>query len=386
MRQLLAICLCFSFCLLACDPAEVIKPDPPAGTFVYGTEGREIGTDILELPDGDLLVLGATTGEKDEDYEMQIIRIRPDGSEVGTWTYANPGVDDYPGGIIALSSGYLVAGFTGNVNTQTQIFLRRLDSDFNLVDETSLPFAGYTSDKLYLGGMFEKENGGFLVAVKSSSAKFLFDFSDDLVQNSIQQFESPGYNEMGGEFFVKVADGYVMAYSASDYTSSNTRISAVVQHFDANGAPDYAQTVEFYDAYALDLGQLIVHSTGRLAMLYSENYSPSKIRIMDSTGVPESDVDPGLGAVMYYLVELPGGELALGGNERDSRSGPGRNRTILSIVDGSGDLASTSVFGEDQPESCRGIFYRSDGTIMLTGSSASYGSGSTDCYVILYNR
>lgn len=59
----------------------------------YGTHSRDLGFDLLQLPQGDLLLLGYTRGE-DPAGDLMLIRTDPEGNEIWRNTFGS-GYDDY---------------------------------------------------------------------------------------------------------------------------------------------------------------------------------------------------------------------------------------------------------------------------------------------------
>lgn len=212
----------------------------------YGTGSRDLGFDLLQLPQGDLLLLGYTRGE-DPAGDLLVVRTDPDGNEVWRNTfgsvYDDYGIemilnDDNTFLIIGTKAGfyYDVASTYYNVH-DADVMLLCIDFDGN---ELWRKFYGGTSHDFGYS-LVKSEDGIFICGSTQSQGNGNFDMF--LQKTDIE----------GNEQWITTFGGteYDYGYSISQNINGDLYLLGTTKSFGQDGSAD------FYLVKTNDLGDEI---------------------------------------------------------------------------------------------------------------------------------
>lgn len=382
---LTAVCLLF----LACKPEEVVKPSPPADTFVFGGEGREVGFDLTELPDGNILLVGSAKKPKNEDYDLQLVTISPSGEEIITRDFRSPEFDESGNAILPISTGYLVVGFQiGPRNQNTQIKVWLLDQDFNISSEHLLPAAGYSGTK-QINSVYALANGGYAIAYSSQSDMNIVLVDADINVSDTKSFAGRFW-DADTKFMTPVAGGFMTANILENYSSGGSGAQIAVTFFDENGLEQWAASSGFNgNSYNQNVNGFASLSDGSLVASVSQDAGDGLLVRLDSAGGLISSTSLQTASMINLIRELPSGNLLLGGNTLPSiyqYPGSTPNNVVLMEIDKNNTVLWTETFGGRENDSANNMLVSSTGSYILAGTSLSYGLGEADNFVVIYNR
>ena len=383
MKPIIISLLLGSLLLLAgCDTLDPPKPAPPAGAFVYGGEQNEVGTDIFELPDGNLLLLGGRQDEESLEYHISLTKIAPDGREL--WTRV---LDNYDGEygvyITARPGGYLVLGLqTSQTNAPSyqNVVLYWLDEDFNATGRQIIPRPSIDNASLSIefgSGIFPLPNGEILLPYGTFWGSGYLRLDQDGRQiDYVELGESTSY--FPGNFFVKKPNGGYLALGLND---TSTGIELLVNHIDSQGNLLYSYVVPAEIDIPVDIQGVLIAADNSYYISFNEYQGNPQVVHTDSLGnFFESFSFGGTGA-FTELFQRNDGSIFLSGNLPSS---PGGNNFMYATLAPAATQTDFTIIGGSQSDRYRSALQASNGAIYLIGSTQSFGAGGLDIFLSIF--
>ncbi|HHG86568.1 MAG TPA: hypothetical protein ENJ82_17595 [Bacteroidetes bacterium] len=377
----------FSFSLLGCPGKFETKPAPPPGSFVFGGEGVEAGSHLLELPDGSILILGSAKLPGNDDYDVQIVKVNPNGTEAWTRNYRNKDREESGHSIIATSNGYLVVGFSRkSLNPGYKLLLMELDANFDLIKKREISSATFSTRKNSVVGFFNLPNGGYLCAISMEGVSFLIGISQDLNLENQRAFNSQRTSGKAN-FITQTKSGeFYIALSFEDSIGFAPRFGKL----DANGVLLWTSRLDSVvqaDAFSLfPLGISELNNGNLIVSLYSD-FAEQVLLELDTAGALVNTTTLASNPQYPFLRGQLDGSIALAGYDEYfwGNSDPHQNFS-LSRQDTAENISFTENFGGDSKEVLKDMIILQDGRYALVGNTQSFGKGDSDIFLVLYNR
>lgn len=240
----------------------------------YGGPNNDEGRDILEMPDGSLMLTGYQTNTEG-NREMVVLKTDSDGSLIWTQKFAKPGAE-LEGFALALANNGNIAT-AGRLRTLSPIkddfFVVRLDDNNVLWESTYSLFdlAGNASDE-YAQDIVATDDDAFVLAGSTNNvqggAGVLLKISGDGAKNAIWQEVFPKT-----DFYGLTADGAGGFFVTGLRTLSPTAIDLLILHTDSEGNT-LCETI--IGRPGLDIGYAVTPTTdgGVLAVGSSQAFFP----------------------------------------------------------------------------------------------------------------
>ena len=189
-RILLLLSIIASFSFSSCDTSENIRPRYESFVKIYGEEGNQLGVDLAQMPNSDLIVLGRVQ----EQLSSHVILFRVDtlGNEI--WRLIlkdeDPVTSEVPKKVVIDHDQNLVIAGTVHIpNTvASDVFLYKVSPDGNLLAQNTfnIAFNGSSSYIDFTEDLLVTPNNEYLVAgytkQNQNAAEQMFNI---LVQNSL---------------------------------------------------------------------------------------------------------------------------------------------------------------------------------------------------------
>jgi predicted secreted protein len=302
-------------------------------TRTYGGSKDDEARCVIQTSDGGYALAGYTTSFGAGGADFWLVKTDARGNELWAKTYGGPG-DDVAYSVVQTSDGgYALAGYTTLAAGNTNYWLVRTDSDGNEVWNKT--FGGGGDDVCY--SMIKTDDGGFALAGKTSS--FSIGFSD------LWLVKTDAY---GNEIWNQTYGGYFdnLAYS-------------VIQTSDEGYA--LAGTTDAAGAGGVDMFLVKANSTGDEA--WNKTYG-----------------GPGYEEAWSVVQTKPDGGYALGGST--TSYGAGGSDFWLVKTDSNGNTLWNQTYGGARNDTCYSMIQTSDGGYALAGSTASYGPGPLNFWLV----
>ncbi|MEZ5358597.1 MAG: T9SS type A sorting domain-containing protein [Candidatus Zixiibacteriota bacterium] len=317
----------------------VVRTDS-VGTTVwaetFGGSGTEYGRDIQKTSDGGFVIVGSTTSTGAGNRDVYIVKIDSTGSELWSKTYGGTSHDDGASIRELYDGGFIVCGTTESFGTGTDMYLIRTDSNGDSL---------WT--KTYGGSSGES---GAAVRVTADSGFVL-------IGNT-------------GSY----GTGYSSMYAVRTDSIGDTLWTATY----GNDRADLGATVELTSDNGFIFGGTTVED--------GENYYDAYVVKTDSLGVLEWDSAYG-GAYedrIYSIQTTPDGGYILGG--ASEASGARKMDVLLIKIDGGGNTEWQDEIGGNETDACRAIILDSQNDYVCLGYTYSSTAGSSDLYLVKYQR
>lgn len=372
-------------CLLALVSCreEVIKPSPPAGSFVFGGKTNEVGTSILELSDGDFLLLGGAQDEKEFDYDITFTKIDAAGGELWTKPIREPDDESYGLDMLKTADGFVVLALRSDNSTynNSSIVLHWFDEDLNETRKQVLGNpAGQYGGAETAAGLLPMDNGGFLIPTNSYGAIYLLRVNADGSTEEPLVLNNVNYNFPTNYIAKKPNGGFVLVTQEGYGTSREL----VMFHLDAEGSLASTTTVLVSTVGSPEIKGVYTADDGSYLVSFSEYESNPSLIQVDSVGNLLQEISLGSQGNYNYIWPMANGSYLLaGGNSSYAYYGDGSSDAYVGVLDSTWAFDVSSSFGGDESEKIRGAAYGSNGNLYLLGQTQSYGAGGTDMYLII---
>lgn len=378
--------------LASCSTVDPL-PNAQPGTILYGDESDEMAGDIIEIDNGNFLIVGAKENIKTRLSDIMVTKVDPEGRELWTQILKDDARDSYGRYIRKTSEGYAIvvielATLDETETTEPLVALERYTDGFELISSTNiLPPGGFFSGRDYISNFYVTPSGAFLLESKNYNKIFIQRFSSEGVLERTDEFLKGKYGSSVARTFVSNdRGGYTLAYNEA----SNVDEIRLV-YFDSEGNPTGVN-----ENYQLDSAGQVV-GVGYLPdgtclvvtwewFLRNTQMGESTIRI---AGLNGSQITKGTLDVDGYFTNVsvePDGRIFLFGNSerRMTTDGLGEEITlVLSLEDPSSDPRVYSYGGENG-DGMRGVLRASDGRYAIVGFSRSFGAGGSDATLIFH--
>ncbi|HEX3080308.1 MAG TPA: hypothetical protein VHQ04_07585, partial [Puia sp.] len=111
----------------------VVKTDKSGNVIwnnYYGGTGQEYCTHAIAISDTTLLIYGTTTSYTSGGYDLYIVKLDTNGSQLSSFNFGGTGNDSGYGIHRTQDGGYIMSGFSSSGLTSADIYLLKLDSAF----------------------------------------------------------------------------------------------------------------------------------------------------------------------------------------------------------------------------------------------------------------
>jgi hypothetical protein len=304
-------------------------------TRTYGGSKDDEARCVIQTSDGGYALAGYTTSFGAGGADFYVVKTDARGNEQWAKTYGGP-KDDVAYSVVQTSdAGYALAGYTQSYGVGVaNYWLVRTDADGNeLWNKT---YGGLGDDRCY--SVIKTDDGGFALAGKTSS--FSIGFSD------LWLVKTDAY---GNEIWNQTYGGYFdnLAYS-------------VIQTSD--GGYGLAGTTDAAGAGGVDMFLVKANSTGYEE--WNNTYG-----------------GPGYEEAWSVVQTKSDGGYALGGSTT-SYGPPGASHFWLVKTDSKGNILWNQTYGGLRNDTCYSMIQTSDGGYALAGSTASYGPGPLNFWLV----
>ncbi len=385
-NKFLLFALLCSVVLSSCRTEDPLPAAPP-GTILFGEEQDEIAADIIEMADGNFLIVGGKEDKKSGEYDIMLIKVDSDGGELWTRILEDESRNAYGRFIRRTTEGYAIIVLESNsLNYGTSnMYLERYTEDFGLIRRTQVT----SPDGYYYGGsdpvasFHITSTGSFLVETRTYDRIGIQKFSSDGVpEQPVELANTDNGSRYASVIAPNPAGGYVAAH-VPQYNST----SLFLAYFDGDG-----NQVGTSNAYNLsEPGQVtgvgFLSDSTILVSTYSYSYEGGgAIAQLDLNGTVLQQV--GLDNLAYYssILSDPDGSFHLFGNGLENYTNSGTLQSgyvVLSMESIQGTEQATN-FGGTGGDGLRGVIRTSDGRYAMVGYTRSYGAGGSDATLIFY--
>jgi len=299
----------------------------------YGGEYNEGGYEGLQTADGGYAVLGNSFSYGAGKYDVYLLRLGSAGDTLWSKTYGGEDTDQGYSIDQTGDGGFIIAGTTRSFgHGERDVYLICTDASG---DTAWVKFIGGAADDQARSVRCTSDNGFIICGTTDSYGHGYSDLYLVKTDSLGDTVWTRAYGGSGGE------SGYAVRQT-------------------------------------LDGGFIAIGSTGS----FGDGYSSVYVVRVDADGDSLwANSYGGTGADYGYTVELTpdGGFLLAGGT---ASYGSGYNDAYLIKIDADGNVLWEQVYGGSMDDRAYSICLAMDGTIMLTGTTESYGSGKLDIYLI----
>ncbi len=362
--------------MLLCASFAIAQPDT-VWTATYGTEGNEEGWNVLEKDDGDLIVVG---GRESKIYQL---------SSTGNleWTMEDATVSYYRGICESLEGdGFVVCGFDySGISSICKVRKYLWDQTLDWADQYQ-PSSWMNSTKQVMPAI----NGGYIVNGHDSNAAA---YGNDC----LTKYSETGNREGYYRHFTNGRSGNAIAYSsiAGYLLVGNNKISSGdnyshqrlwLERRADNGDVIWEQSLVRETAKNTLYGikqytDNIYYVCGQAASGGDvEGYIARLEETPDSMVVVWEYYYPNTGAARFWDIDvMPDGGCVAAGflTTVDSDTD-----VVVARLDPAGNLMWSDTYGGENDDEIRKVQVLSDDGILLVGTTASYGAGGYDAWVI----
>jgi len=374
--------------ITAVDVSLVMCPieteEPGVAGWTAGGEHTEVGRAVCAVDDGTVLVGSCTSGDRRDD--VLVIKLDSSGALVWAKAVGGPGRDIGEAVCESEDGGLYVAGYTTSAGAGREDVLV-----FKLSFAGDLEWASAFGGDDYDAALDICPSGGGGAAVCGLTYSSGAGISDLYVMKVNREGEQVWARTFGGEKIERghsihrLADGgYIVGGGTSSFGAGN--VDMYVVRLDSSGREIWSET---YGRNVYDIASSVIPVrdggfliTGHGDLESSELMALTVVRIGDdgtelwtSRFGSRQDYDYGVGAI-----ELPSGGFFVAG--MTDASTPGLNDVWLQVIDDEGRSTSSIRFGGSAPDWPGGVCLAADGTVVVVGSTASYGDGKYDVLLL----
>jgi hypothetical protein len=354
-------------------------------TKAYGGAGNDGAYYLMQTIDGGYALVGFTSpsGNNNHDYWL----IKTDSSGIVQWnkTYGGIGIDDAYSIAATTDGGYAMTGFTNSSGAGNYDgWLVKVDSTGNL--QWNKTYGGATADDLYT--VLQTDDEGYIMVGYTTS------FGAGAADGRLIKVDSSGnllwnhtYGGTGVDdtvSMVKTSDnGYALVGYTRSFGAGGTDFWLV--KVDLDGVMQWNKT---YGGLNDDSAHSVVQTSDGGYALAGFTYSFGSgdkdfwLVKVDSSGNTEwNKTFGGTGTEdAASLVKTVDGGYLLAGSA--STLVAGSSDVLIIKVDSSGNLLWSQTCGGTGADYAYSVIQTSDGGFALVGNTASFGMGSTDCYLV----
>ena len=387
MRKILFYSALLPLLFLSCDPV-MPKPDPPAGSHVFGGELNDFGAGLVELSSGEFVLVGGSQDEKKGDYNVMIVKTGSDGAEIASKTIGESNKEEFGKSIALCADGSLIvfALVAEGVDRAQGYMMIKLDQDLNEIWKKEGQFDAF----IYNGDMFSCQvyclpNGGFIVDGSAELQPLLLRF--DSQGNLLEEEKYPDdLVNSNGRFFMQRSDGsfFMFAFPRSNSTFTP---NLSMRKYDRNGVFEWFSAVFISNPNTRVMGCTELSDGKILLNQYDAGYNRNEIIRFDSTGILETTAEKGSEADYFLMVPHTDGGAILAGYEGAANI-YGYQTTSIRIykADRDGNTVWSTSIGGNENDRPGQLLTTSDGRLAILGQTGSYGNGGTDMFFTFYQE
>lgn len=380
-----------------CETEVAPNPDPPAGSFVFGDAGNESGSAIVELPDGNLLLVGGVQDPVTNDWDILLIKSDVNGNEITRNVVGQP---DYNETIRSAKpsvyGGYLLAGHAkSNENDEYRGLVMVIDEnlqvqkshDFLVVTYNNIGYGEVNPQSAYAeafdmpdqGWIYTSEQANYTNVIRLSS-------TGTLQSNAFAQDQGYSYNKNypARNYFQSSDLSVYKCEIPYDYSSYQPQLKITKYRYD--GLTDYSSQylLDSGNTYfgQANLGGVILLDND--LVLFTYNYTGSSQYMVATTLTGDIQWTRQINAsAAYYLVRQGGDDrFYLAGSPSDYAYNTNTDKNItIASYDSTGGSFRRKTFGGAGQDWPNGMAYLSNGKVAVLGTTLSYGAGGADMYL-----
>jgi hypothetical protein len=302
-------------------------------TKTYGGRGTEAGLSVQEMSEGGYIVVGQTTSFGAGSWDVYLLKTNAAGDTAWARTYGDTAEDRGYSVRQTTDGGYVIAGATASFGAGGwDVYLIKTDAVGDTV--WTRTYGGTGQD--YGGSIQQTTDGGFIIAGQTTS--FGAGSGDMYLIKTDASGDSIWTRTYGGA-------GWEMAGSVQQTTDGGYIISGYTDTFGAG----------LSDAY-------LVKTDAGGDTVWTRTYG-------------------GTGEEVCYSVQqtADGGYITAGVT---TSFGAGLSDVYLIRADTSGDMVWAGAYGGISEENCYSVQETSAGKYIAVGHTTSFGTGSSDAYMI----
>ena len=379
--------------LVSCRELPTL-PAPPPGTLVFGEDRDEVASDILAMDDGNFLILGGKEDKKSSTWDIMLIKVTPDGTELWTRIIEDDSRDSYGRHIVKIDDGYAIVAYevannNGNFYGGVNAFLERYDDDFQLQGRSAISaVSGYGGTADPVAEMHPTASGGALVEVFNYDQINIQAFAPNGNPQEPINFYSGSQGAQRAKSLAPDLDGGFILGLVESYGSNRLTL----QYLDGDGA----QTNNFQDYVLDETGQVVgiaalPDSTILVSLWTYEYYSSSNpsgasLAHLDRNGNVIRQVVIDNQAYFTDIFVHSDSSILLFGNSDgiyDYSTGVQTSQVVVNRISDWTSDGEISTFGGDA-SGMRGVVPMDDDRYGIVGFTRSFGAGGSDATLIFY--
>lgn len=360
---------------------------PPATEWskTYGGAGNDGAYYVIQTSDGGYALAGFTSPSGTNNHDFWLIKTDSSGTVQWSKTYGGNGIDDAYSVIETADGGYAMAGFTNSSGAGNYDgWLVKVDSSGNM--QWNKTYGGATADDLYT--VVQTGDGGYaLVGYTTSFGAGAADGRLVKVDSSGNLLWSQTYGGTGVDdavSMVKTSDGgYALVGFTRSFGVGGTDFWLV--KVDSEGVLQWNKT---YGGPSDDSAHSVVQTgDGGYALAgFTSSFGSGGgdfwlVKVDSSGNMQWNRTFGGHGMDnAVSLVKTSDGGYALAGYT--GSFGAGSSDVWVVKTDSFGNLVWSQTYGGAGADYAYSIIQTSDGGYALAGNTASFGTGSSDCYFV----
>jgi hypothetical protein len=306
---------------------------------IYGGAKPDYPYSMVQTTEGDYLLAGFSQSYGSGDYDIYLLKIKADGTELGRWTYGGSGNDEAREIIPTADGNYALIGTTTSSVSSRQIIMLIVNSSGAILQNWK--FGG--SGEEFGNSVKQCADGGFIILGQTYSFGSVGEaYLVRTSSNGTTLWESHFPGSVYAEGIAVVVDpngGYTFVVRDSSNTSD---IDVLVMRADAGG-------------------NLVSSATRRYGAALKD--TPKRLRATPDGG---------------YIIG------AISRSFEPPQPDPAPDMWILKL-NSSLDTVWTRLFGLEQHEHCHDVKPSSDGGYIAVGHTRSYPSPNTKIYFVKMN-
>jgi len=353
-------------------------------TKTFGGPLHEDGFSVVETPDSGYLIAGFTESEGAGSWDIYVIKTDRDGNEMWSSVYGDIFLE-YGYSLIALEDGnYALAGWTSSWGQGFwDMLLLKLDAEGNEIWHRTYGGSGY--EDCY--SVIEVPQGGFLLVGGTNSTENgdwdVFLVRTDAQGDTIWTKSYGGNMDDRGYGALCVKGGYLVVGATKSFSDGDWDVYILKIDDEGNliGQDVYGGGGDDYGLYITEVSTGGYVVTGYTTSLGSGNRDFYIIKIDDEVNLLWERAYGGNEMETAYRIKETsnGGFLVVG---YTSSFGSGLDDVCLVRLNSEGYMLWREVIGGTHFDSGYDVITTSDGSILVVGSTESYGAGGEDVYLI----
>lgn len=381
---LIAILLC-SLGMVSCESDDRFPAAPP-GTILYGGDLGEVAGDIIELDDGNFLIVGGKEEKRTGRYDIMLIKIDRDGNELWTRILEDKRRNVFGHLIRKTAEGYAIMVLENNDGGYeiSNIYLEQYTEDFDLIRRSVVVNpTGYFYGRHGLQNFYVTPSGAFLVETNDYDQVNIIKVTPEGISRQPMKFGN--YIGVGSAsvFTSNYDGGYVIAH-LEEHGSSELELS----FFDEEGEPTGRSHSYFLDPMAGIIGVKALPDTTYMVSYRKYEASPTPVQVvhLGLNGDVIKQVTLEDQGNFTWLFADTNGDLALFGNSEPINDDYGtQQRNIQALtIDEFSNKGDRRRLGGSVNDEMKSVIQTSDGRYAIVGYTRSYRNGNADATLIFY--